>query len=179
MLKSWSFITKGFFVLLLFLFFYFGNTRFLFAQESATIVATVSISICGNSIVEGGEVCDMKNLNNLSIEDFGYEYGELKCSISCDEYDLSDCSNAPKEIELETEVISEKVLEDDVKKEEETSKEGEIVNPEMNNNEMPVLTNDNVLSHDLVPEENNMFEIQSSVFEEVLLTQDFTSRAPP
>lgn len=88
----------------------------MFAGENATITAIVSISICGNGVVEGGEVCDMNNLNNFTIEDFGYDDGELKCSISCDEFDFSDCSNTSEEIELKTEVSSENCIAEMTKK---------------------------------------------------------------
>lgn len=177
MVKSVSDITKGLSIILIFFFLFFGNISLLYAQEFASITTTVSISICGNSVVEGGEVCDVRNLNTLSCKDFGYEYGELKCCISCDEYNISDCSNSSKEPELETEVIPEEVVEDDIKGE--ISKEVDITNSQVNNNQISLLTNENVLIDEDTSEENDMSEIKFPEFEEVLLIQDFTSRSPP
>mgnify|MGYP003613783502 CR=1 FL=1 len=77
-------------VLIIILFSFISTTS---AQENNEIIATVRISICGNGIIEEGEICDSANLNNLTCKDIGYITGELKCSISCDEYETLLCSN--------------------------------------------------------------------------------------
>ena len=179
MQESWSLIKRVFSILVFFSFYFFINVDFLFAGENATITATVNISICGNGVVEGGEVCDMNNLNNFTIEDFGYDDGELKCSISCDEFDFSDCSNTSEEIELKTEVSSEKaVLEKDEKKEELINEEENLLSKTYHQ-EIPILNSDTISTNYIVFEENKISGNKLFEFEELILTQDFTSRAPP
>ncbi len=92
MVKHQSFLKRT--ILLTFLFFIlsFFIAEPASAQNSAIIKATVSISICGNNEIETGQVCDTKNLDNKTCLDFGYKYGELRCGLACDEFDLSDCS---------------------------------------------------------------------------------------
>lgn len=79
-------------LLLSFLFLHINFTT-IYASNSANIIATVSISICGNSIVETGELCDSTNLQGYSCGDFGYSSGNLKCSIACDEFIITSCTN--------------------------------------------------------------------------------------
>lgn len=180
MFKSVSDTTKGLSIILISFFLFFGNISLLYAQEFASITTTVSISICGNSVVEGGEICDVKNLNTLSCKDFGYEYGELKCCISCDEYDLSNCFNSFEEIELEREFVSqEEVVEEDLIGHEETVAKGDIINFDDDSAESLLLTEDNALNINVILEENDLSEIMYPEFEEVSLLQDITSRSPP
>lgn len=179
MQESWSLIKRVFSILVFFSFYFFINVDFLFAGENATITAIVSISICGNGVVEGGEVCDMNNLNNFTIEDFGYDDGELKCSISCDEFDFSDCSNTSEEIELKTEVSSEKTVLVENDKKEEVRNEDKNIRFENNHEEIAVLNGDTISVNNIAFEENKISENKLFEFEELILTQDFTSRAPP
>lgn len=75
-------------VLLLFsLFFAFR----VFAQDSTSINATVKVSICGNSVIEGGEDCEGTDLNGKTCADLsGFSGGTLLCDISCG-FDTSGC----------------------------------------------------------------------------------------
>lgn len=115
------FLKKKFITALTFSFFLiFGCVIKVSANESASIVATVGISICGNRKIEGGEVCDTDNLENRSCSDYGYDNGELKCSMSCQEFDFTNCFNdleekieVEKSLNDESEVKSEKIISED------------------------------------------------------------------
>lgn len=48
-------------------------------------------SICGNNLIEEGEVCDRTQLEGLTCEDNGYEGGVLRCNEDCSGYDTSSC----------------------------------------------------------------------------------------
>lgn len=52
----------------------------------------VPIGVCGDNIVDPGEICDGTALNGLSCSDFGQILGELACLQDCSAYDDSDCS---------------------------------------------------------------------------------------
>lgn len=104
---------------------FFSWNSIVSAQENNKIVATVAISICGNGVIEGGEICDLANLNNVTCEDLGYAFGELKCSISCDEYEILLCSNITKEI-IEQKTVNE-------------------VKEDKNNSEIPSLTDQQII----------------------------------
>ncbi|MDD4382256.1 MAG: hypothetical protein PHE21_02845 [Candidatus Dojkabacteria bacterium] len=97
----------------------------LYADNTGSVVATVSISICGNNIIEGGEVCDSSSLDNVSCSDYGYEYGEVHCGISCHEFDISNCSDSNIE-EVEEEIVKK---EGPIEKEETKEKKKERRNP--------------------------------------------------
>lgn len=86
--------------------FLFGFNIKIYANGIATVTATVSISICGNREIEGGEVCDTGDLGGMSCKDFGYDRGDLRCSISCQEYDLDYCYSSADIVE-EVEVLEE------------------------------------------------------------------------
>jgi hypothetical protein len=62
----------------------------VFADNSEIIDTTIKISVCGNSIAEGGEECDTSDLRGLSCWDLYHESGNLECSPSCN-YDESLC----------------------------------------------------------------------------------------
>lgn len=63
----------------------------IFAQTSSTTVnATIKISVCGNSAVEGSEDCEGSNLNGKSCTSLGYSSGSLSCDIACS-FDTSAC----------------------------------------------------------------------------------------
>lgn len=61
----------------------------VFADESAAVEATAKISVCGNSVAEGGEHCDLTDLRSKSCTDLGFDSGDLTC-YSC-EFDTSTC----------------------------------------------------------------------------------------
>ncbi len=68
------------------LIFFAGLFSFLhvFAADTAVVNATVSTSVCGNNIKEGGESCDGTDLAGRSCSSFGFSSGTLTCSPSCD-----------------------------------------------------------------------------------------------
>ncbi|OGJ21337.1 hypothetical protein A3K73_01175 [Candidatus Pacearchaeota archaeon RBG_13_36_9] len=52
--------------------------------------------VCGNSVIESGEVCDQAQLGGKSCSDFfAYGSGTLKCCspLNCTKFDLSSCYN--------------------------------------------------------------------------------------
>lgn len=53
------------------------------ASTSTPVNATVKISVCGNSLVEGGENCDTAELNSKTCTDLGFAGGTLSCDASC------------------------------------------------------------------------------------------------
>lgn len=205
MFKFVNVFTKGFSFLCLSLLFLLVSNNGIFAQEEASITATVSISICGNSEIEGGEVCDMQILNNLTCKDFGYEYGELSCCLSCDEYDFSNCSNSLKEVKedvkpiMQEDVMGEVVKNDSVQ--EEINAKDEVANDDfvqekVNVKEMVALSsqessskndddevilsaNDNALIDDVISGGNTTPENSTPVFEELVVIENFISRSPP
>ena len=59
------------------------STRVVYAITSSRIDATVKISICGNSIKEGGEDCDDQDFGGESCGTVGYTHGFLGCKNDC------------------------------------------------------------------------------------------------
>jgi len=55
------------------------------------IDATVNLSVCGDSVIEGNEDCEGDNLNQQNCVDLGYGGGSLKCDTAC-EFDVIDCT---------------------------------------------------------------------------------------
>jgi hypothetical protein len=68
--------------------------KFVWAEITDLINATVKISICGNGIIEGGEDCEGEDLGGATCESLGYGPGTLSCDIACT-FDTSGCSPAP------------------------------------------------------------------------------------
>ncbi len=52
----------------------------------------VSISVCGNNVKEGDEVCDGTDLAGETCTDLGFVSGTLACLGDCSNYDTSQCS---------------------------------------------------------------------------------------
>ncbi len=73
------------------LLFNWGN--FVFAAGSATVQATIKITVCGNNIKETGEQCDGADLGGASCTSLGFSSGTLSCSVSCD-FNTSACTTA-------------------------------------------------------------------------------------
>lgn len=63
----------------------------VFAEQSATIEATIKTSVCGNHVREGGEQCDSSNLGGKNCSKLGFSGGTLDCSASC-EFDTTACT---------------------------------------------------------------------------------------
>ncbi len=51
--------------------------------------------LCGNGVIDAGEVCDGGNLGGASCGDFGCGGGTLACNASCDGFDTSACTGCP------------------------------------------------------------------------------------
>lgn len=52
---------------------------------------TGEITVCGNNIIEGDEVCDLNQLNGETCASLGYEGGVLGCLLTCTDYNLLGC----------------------------------------------------------------------------------------
>jgi len=65
-----------------------------FATQSATIQATIKITVCGNGSIDSGEECDPKGpvLGGQTCQSLGYSGGTLSCKPSC-EFDTSNCTS--------------------------------------------------------------------------------------
>jgi hypothetical protein len=50
--------------------------------------------VCGNGIIELGEICDGSNLAGESCSSLGYTGGALACSGDCLEFDVSECTGS-------------------------------------------------------------------------------------
>lgn len=82
-------ITISVFIIALF-FYSFITQRVAYGATSTDIDAKIKISVCGNSIAEGGEDCDTTDLKGATCQQMGYTGGTLSCHISCS-YDTSSC----------------------------------------------------------------------------------------
>jgi hypothetical protein len=49
------------------------------------------ISVCGNNVIEGDELCDLAQVNGETCESLGYQGGQLGCLLTCDAYNLLGC----------------------------------------------------------------------------------------
>lgn len=92
---------KIFTALIVSLIFLLSSFSYGFANSEGSITATVSISICGNGVVEYAEVCDSTIINGKTCADFGYQKGILLCGFACDEYNTDYCFNEPEEKKVE------------------------------------------------------------------------------
>jgi len=61
-------------------------------QDSSRIGASVKISVCGDTIVEGKEECEQGLGTQYDCKDFGYIPQKIGCDISC-AYDLLSCKS--------------------------------------------------------------------------------------
>jgi len=70
-------------------------TLFLFfiplSAEAASAGTSITVTICGNGIIEGNEQCDGSSLNEEDCASQGYDSGSLSCSGSCT-FDTSNCA---------------------------------------------------------------------------------------
>ena len=64
--------------------------------QSASVSATVRISVCGNQIAEYGENCDNSDLKGKSCKSLGYDSGALTCHADCS-FDVRECKNGSEE----------------------------------------------------------------------------------
>ena len=49
------------------------------------------VSVCGNNVIEGDEVCDLAQLNGETCQSLGHEGGQLGCLLTCEDYNLLGC----------------------------------------------------------------------------------------
>lgn len=168
-------------VLIIILFSFISTTS---AQENNEIIATVRISICGNGIIEEGEICDSANLNNLTCKDIGYITGELKCSISCDEYETLLCSNisgdSNREETLNEGIIIKAVQEDQDNSDMSSSKSQQIV--KLNNQNIIIseqsLFITEIYNSDINYDESQVIENIDNNENSTILNSDVISKAP-
>jgi hypothetical protein len=58
-------------------------------------ITTINLfPICGNGVIEGGEMCDTNNFSGQTCSDFGFSLGTLTC-INCQSISTVNCSNPP------------------------------------------------------------------------------------
>lgn len=53
----------------------------------------VNVDLCGNGVVDAGEVCDGGNLNGQSCSSQGFDGGALSCSLTCTAFVTNACFN--------------------------------------------------------------------------------------
>jgi hypothetical protein len=53
--------------------------------------STGGISVCGNNVIEGDEVCDLAQVNGETCTSLGYQGGQLGCLLTCTDYNLLGC----------------------------------------------------------------------------------------
>ena len=53
--------------------------------------ANVSVPVCGDGVIEGGEVCESTDLNNQTCITQGFTSGTLACNATCTGFDTSQC----------------------------------------------------------------------------------------
>lgn len=74
---------------------FLATTTFFYSKlvfgQTASINATVKLSICGNDLVESGEDCEGSNLGGKTCVSLGYGGGTPSCDIACS-LDVSDCT---------------------------------------------------------------------------------------
>ena len=70
----------------------FFVAKSVFAASTASVRATIKVSVCGNGIAEQNEYCDGSDLNGRSCSSYGFSYGNISCRSDCN-FDLSNCSN--------------------------------------------------------------------------------------
>ncbi|MEI7961244.1 MAG: hypothetical protein WCI04_02815 [archaeon] len=78
-------------------------TRFVTLLVSLLFLATFSIALCGDLVIDLGEQCDGTNINGLNCEklDRGYISGVLICTSDC-AIDMSNCKVADS---IQTDVV--------------------------------------------------------------------------
>lgn len=131
-------------LVLFFLFFSFSVCRcFAFSVES--VDAIVKSSICGNGIVEGGEECDVNDLNNKNCIDLGFLGGGiLICDGSC-HFNSSECINkiifTPTPVLVEASSNPQNDSSPDKQNQPFSFFIPKIISPKVNNNQIPSILN--------------------------------------
>ena len=52
-------------------------------------------AVCGNDVVEAGELCDGTDLQGVTCADFGFTGGALACNATCNNVDTTGCTRIP------------------------------------------------------------------------------------
>lgn len=63
--------------------------------ENLQSSVTITVTVCGNGVIETGEVCDGSNLGGETCVSQGYDSGTLTCSSDCASFDTSGCITSP------------------------------------------------------------------------------------
>lgn len=50
-----------------------------------------AVSVCGNNVIEGDEVCDLAQLGGETCESLGHMGGQLGCLLTCEDYNTLGC----------------------------------------------------------------------------------------
>ena len=72
-----------------------GSCQSGYSCDNGNCVLILPTYVCGNSVLESGEICDGTSLAGKICEDFSLISGELRCKSNCQEYDLSLCQSSP------------------------------------------------------------------------------------
>ena len=59
--------------------------------SSQKLTSLFQTSFCGNSLIEGSEVCDNNNLDSKTCQDLSFDSGLLSCSNDCKTFDTTNC----------------------------------------------------------------------------------------
>lgn len=70
-----------------------SQASFVLAAGTATVQATIKITVCGNNIKETGEQCDGSDLGGATCQSLGYPGGTLSCRADCT-FNTSGCTTA-------------------------------------------------------------------------------------
>jgi len=97
-------ISNSFFLLILVSIFLVGLS-FSDKAYSASVTATVKISVCGNQIAEYGEDCDNSDLKGKSCKKLGYDSGNLTCQADCS-FNMRNCKKSSNDNSNESGVNS-------------------------------------------------------------------------
>lgn len=65
------------------------------SAQASGVYVTGYISVCGDGVAHGDEVCDGNDLKGKSCQDFGFSEGTLACNVTCDAFDTSNCYTPP------------------------------------------------------------------------------------
>jgi hypothetical protein len=83
------FLTIGFLGLNLSPYFFSQNV------QAEDLQSSVIVTVCGNGVIETGEVCDGSNVGEETCVSQGYDSGTLACSSDCTSFNTSGCTTTP------------------------------------------------------------------------------------
>ncbi|MFO0601331.1 MAG: hypothetical protein U0228_38840 [Myxococcaceae bacterium] len=64
--------------------------------------AATHAPVCGDGVINAGELCDGADVRDVSCEALGFGMGVVRCNSTCDRLDVSRCSAAPGFIDAGT-----------------------------------------------------------------------------